>query len=92
MSEDAAQVAGQGGNAMASTINSLGLGLDIIGALLLFKYGLPAKIDPEGHRHLSLGVDQAELARAKRYQAFSRFAALLLFLGFVLQLVSNFVK
>jgi len=37
-----------------SIINSLGLILDIIGALLLLKYGIPNKIDPEGHNNLIL--------------------------------------
>lgn len=42
-----------------SIINSLGLILDIIGALLLLKYGIPNKIDPEGHNNLILEQEDA---------------------------------
>jgi hypothetical protein len=32
----------------SSIINSAGLILDIVGAMLLLKFGIPNKIDPEG--------------------------------------------
>lgn len=73
-------------------VNSLGLALDIVGALLLIKYGIPPKIDREGHQHLILErVDNSEIAKAKIYDRWSTFAILLIVAGFFLQLLSNFI-
>ena len=78
--------------AFGSTINSLGLILDIIGALLLLKYGIPNKIDAEGHINFILEQeDEAEKAKAKVYKNWSDVAVILIILGFVLQLISNFL-
>lgn len=78
--------------AFGSIVNSLGLILDIIGALLLLKYGIPNKIDPEGHINLILEQeDEAEKGKAKVYEKRSDIAVILIILGFVLQLVSNFI-
>jgi hypothetical protein len=77
---------------MVTTINSLGLILDIAGALFLFCFGLPPRIDPEGHQHLILEqVDGAEIALGKRYRFLSKVAIVLLILGFIGQLVSNYL-
>jgi len=73
-------------------INSLGLLLDICGAILLWKYGLPEAISREGHCYLVLGQkDEAEAAKARTYDCWSRLGLALLILGFALQLVSNFI-
>ncbi len=73
-------------------VNSLGLFLDIVGALLLIKFGIPPKIDREGHQHLILEqVDESEIARAKTFDRWSTFAISLIVAGFVLQLVSNYI-
>ncbi len=73
-------------------INSLGLILDILGGLLLFRYGLPSKIDSKGHIHLiAEQVDETEIATAKRYDVWSKFAIILLIIVFFLQLISNFM-
>lgn len=77
---------------MATAINSIGLIFDIIGALLLFKFGLPAKVSPEGHIYRVLAqVDEAEIALGKCYRRWSNIALVLLVLGFLGQLVSNFI-
>jgi hypothetical protein len=76
----------------SSIVNSIGLVLDIIGAILLIKYGIPNKIDPEGTVHLDLeGEDQSEIKKARIYQKWSNMAISLIILGFVLQLISNFI-
>lgn len=73
-------------------INSLGLILDILGGLLLLRYGLPPKIDPEGHIYLiTRQVDETEITTAKRYHKWSRLGIILLTIGFFLQFISNFV-
>lgn len=76
----------------SSIINSAGLVLDIIGALLLIKFGIPNKIDPSGAIYRTVSqIDNAEIQRAETYQRWSNIAIKLIILGFVLQLVSNFI-
>jgi len=75
---------------MATIVNSFGLILDIIGALLLLRFGLPPRIDPEGHIHIiAEQVDEAEITLGRRYHFWSNVAVILLILGFLGQLVSN---
>lgn len=73
-------------------INSVGLVLDICGAVLLWKYGLPEAISREGHQYIVLEQkDEAEAEKAKAYDFWSKLGLGLLIFGFVLQLVSNFI-
>jgi len=77
---------------MATVVNSLGLILDIAGALLLLRFGLPPRIDPEGHIHLILEqIDESEIALGRRYLRWSKIAVVLLILGFIGQLISNYL-
>lgn len=78
--------------ALSKLVNSSGLCLDILGALLLFRFGLPAKIDRDGHRYLIMeGEDASEKAQANLYDRIGAVAVLLLIAGFALQLASNFL-
>ncbi len=73
-------------------INSLGLIINIIGSLILLKFGLPNRISPEGHISLILeGVDQDEINKAKIYKRWSFIGIIFLIVGFVFQLASNFI-
>jgi len=75
----------------ANCINSAGLVLDIIGALLLWRYGLPEPISRTGAIHfIAEQSDQAEIDKAKRYDRCARVGIALLILGFILQLISNY--
>lgn len=77
-------------NLTSSFINDFGLILDIIGASLLFKFGLPASIDRKGHVHIiTEQLDDAEIKKGKHYDRLGRLGLILLVVGFVLQLVSN---
>ena len=77
---------------MSTELNSVGLLLDIAGALLLLRYGLPPRIDPEGKVHLITGgIDEGEVALGKRYRKWSNIGVILLIAGFAFQLISNFV-
>ena len=77
---------------MGTTLNSFGLLLDIAGALVLLRFGLPPRVDPEGHIHLiAEQVDQSEIALGKRYRKWSNVGVILLVAGFALQLISNYV-
>lgn len=72
--------------------NALGLILNIIGVILLWKFGLPENINRDGLSLLALeGTDEKEKQKAKRYDKYSNFAILLIVLGFLLQLISNYL-
>ncbi|MFC5436864.1 hypothetical protein ACFPME_09880 [Rhodanobacter umsongensis] len=73
-------------------MNSIGLCMDIAGALSIWKFGLPEQISREGHQFIVIEEkDGAEAAKAKRYDKFARVGISLLVLGFLLQLVSDFI-
>lgn len=74
-----------------NTINSIGLIFDIIGVLLLFKYGVPSEINSTGSITLILEqVDQEEIKKWKKYNLWSKIGLLFIILGFAFQLYSNF--
>jgi len=74
-------------------VNSFGLILDIIGAYLIFKYGLPEKIDREGHNQVIVGgTDEKEIQKAKKYDFRAKGGILCLMIGFALQLISNYLN
>lgn len=75
---------------MSSWVNSIGLLLDISGILILFKYGLPSDVFPNGMipKEMS-GYD--EKPKFLRYRKFARTGLALIILGFILQLISNFL-
>lgn len=73
-------------------LNSLGLSFDIIAGLLLWKYGLPEAINKKGMSFLALeSTDKDEIKKAKKYDVLSRIGVILLILGFILQLISNYL-
>ena len=73
----------------ADIINSLGLGLDIVGIIMLFFFGLPPDPRKGGVGYLVWGEDKNE---ARKYDVFKSLSWLALFLvvcGFSLQIASN---
>lgn len=65
---------------------------DIFGALLLWRYGLPADVRRDGKYFLVINDgDEVEKAKAKKYDRYSRYAIILLLTGFTLQLLSNLI-
>ncbi len=77
--------------ALAKVLNSSGLVLDICGAVLLFKYGLPAEISRTGATYIiTEQSDEAEVKKARKYDRLGRLGLALLVGGFVLQLASDF--
>jgi hypothetical protein len=76
----------------SNLVNSIGLVCDIMGAVLIWRYGLPAPISRSGAIHFILEQsDETEKAMAKRYDCIARCGIVSLVGGFVLQLISNFL-
>ena len=68
----------------------IGLILDITGAVLIFKYGLPEEISRNGNSYrISEQDDSYEKEKAKKYDKVSKLGFRLLILGFILQLISS---
>ena len=77
----------------SSIVNSAGLVFDIVGAILLIKFGIPNKIDPKGRMVIEWdAVDQDEIKKANAYKRWSNISILLIIFGFLLQLISIFSK
>ena len=77
---------------VAQIVNSVGLVLDIAGALMLWKYGLPEALSRKGTIYLvAQQVDSAEKAKATMYDRRSKLGLALLIAGFAGQLTSNFI-
>lgn len=77
---------------LPNCINSAGLVLDIAGAALVWKFGLPLEISRSGFQYrITEGIDHVEAAKARRYDRLSALGFLLLVVGFGLQLWSNFL-
>ena len=79
--------------AASTIINSLGLLLDIAGVIMVWRYGLPDTLSREGAQYIVTGqTDQAEKAKAARFDVLSKVGLALIMGGFTLQLISNFLK
>lgn len=76
----------------AVTLNTIGLLLDMVGAVFLFKYGLPPDLSRTGATFLRLEQDdESEKAKAQQYDQLGYIGIVLMFIGFALQLVSNYL-
>lgn len=70
-------------------VTTVGLTLDIIGVVLLWRFGLPEAISRGGFGYLALeGEDEAEKAKARRYDMWARIGLTLIIGGFSLQLLA----
>lgn len=71
-------------------LNTIGLFLVIVGCGLLYKFGLPAPVDPSGAVHLVLEqADKAEIAKGKRYRGWGRTGIALVILGSLFQVCAT---
>ena len=74
------------------SLNTFGLVFDILGAILLFKFGLPEDVSRSGHTYLVLEQeDSNEKAKGVFYDRWGKVGLVSLIIGFLLQAVSNFV-
>ena len=75
-------------------IDTLGLLIDIVGVLLLWVFGFPAaEIIRGGKNNVAASQrGEAQAADAKGYESRARLALSLILIGFVLQMISNFLS
>ncbi len=73
-------------------INTIGLSLVIVGCVILYKFGLSADVRPSGKSFLALEqVDEAEIAKGKRYICWGRAGIILVLIGSVIQVWATWV-
>ena len=73
-------------------VNTFGLIFDMLGTILLFKFGLPKEISRSGHSRLILEQeDPEEKKKAENYDKFGKAGIFFLFIGFLFQALSNFL-
>lgn len=73
-------------------LTTLGLAFGVVGAGLIWRFGLPAKLDRDGHINFIFEkIDEAEKKKAKRYDFRSSIGFALLILGFLLQAIGIFI-
>ena len=76
----------------SAALNIAGLLLDIVGVVLIFRFGLPSKIDPEGHIFVvAHEKDETEIKLASTYLRWGRTGLCLLISGFLLQAAGSAV-
>lgn len=74
---------------MLSNINFWSALSGLMGTILIFFFGIPPRIDPEGQIHLVTGgIDKEEIRKAKYFKYLSYLGILLLALSFLLQIIS----
>ena len=77
-------------NPVADLVNSFGLLFDIVGVVLLFRYGLPpAGVSRTGANYLTWGYDENEREKGRVFVFRSKVALAFLIAGFAMQIVSN---
>jgi hypothetical protein len=74
----------------SSVFQSIGLLSDIFGAWLLYRFGLPKLNRTGGAQYLELhSLDDAQKLNELHYDKMGKFGAVLLMIGFALQLAPN---
>ena len=75
---------------ISAYLNDTGLVVDIIGAVLLFKFGLPDSINRKGHIYLITEQNNPEEERkCQQYDRFGKLGLIFIIIGFLLQVISN---
>ena len=73
--------------------NIIGISLDIIGVILVFLFGISPMLDIGGHAILvTKEVHNEKIRRTKKYKLVSWLGLLLIFFGFLLQLIANIIR
>lgn len=70
----------------------IGLILSVAGAIIIFFFGLPPRVQESGASSLLLeGEDKDEIEKGKRYRKISKLGLFLLAFGFIFQLLGKFI-
>lgn len=73
---------------LITNINFWAAVLGFTGSVFLFFFGLPPKIDRDGHQHLILeGIDETEKKKATMYIKLGYFGMFLIAISFLFQLI-----
>lgn len=73
-------------------MNVIGLVLNIIGTLFIWRFGLPIKIDRDGRTTISTHqINQDEIKKTKNYDIMSNIGIGLIFLGFLFQFIYEII-
>ena len=78
-------------NIEASCVNSMGLGFDIVGVVLIFFFGIAAEVRKDGAGSFLWGNDQDEAKKWKRFKWLSYLGLVFLVVGFSMQILSNHI-
>jgi len=71
----------------------MGLILDLVGVVLIYLFGISPKLDIEGQTNRVTGeINNDESSKANNYKKLSNIGLIILFVGFLFQLLSNFLK
>ena len=73
-------------------VNSLGLLLDIVGVLLIWKYGLGQPLEVKNSAGKVFNIALGSQSKFTLNKIMDRMGLILLVVGFSLQLVSNYMK
>ncbi len=76
---------------MKVIINIIGLSLGVIGALLIYIFGIPNVLDKNGANLIGDYGNKESKKKAKKYLFSSKIGITLLLMSFLLQLISNFL-
>lgn len=74
---------------MPISFSDLGLFADIVGAILLYFFGISPQLNRDGSVMLSAGTSRTEKIKARRYDLFARLGMGLVFFGFILQWIGD---
>ena len=71
-------------------LNTIGLTFNLLGVILIFIYGISPMIDIDGNTYRITGEkDENEIRKAKKYKCASRIGLILVFIGFICQLLGT---
>jgi hypothetical protein len=74
----------------AATWNVVGLLLNLLGVLTLFRYGMPYRVASGGETSIITGdINQSEIALDKRYRVFGWVGVVMVICGTAAQIISS---
>jgi ketopantoate hydroxymethyltransferase len=74
-------------------LSSIGIALDMIGVIVIFFFGITPRLNIEGQTYRVAGEkNENEIRLAKIYKRISLSGLIIVFIGFLLQFISNLIK